>query len=78
MMSACYTCLRLLQVETVHLYNTLTRRLEPFVPADPDRVSAELAAALDVKMSGIGTMLNRAEEEFRNRYLALHSNLEEL
>ena len=38
----------------------------------------ELAAALDVKMSGIGTMLNRAEEEFRNRYLALHSTLEEL
>jgi DNA-directed RNA polymerase specialized sigma24 family protein len=25
----------------------------------------ELAEALDVKMSGIGTMLNRAEEEFR-------------
>jgi RNA polymerase sigma-70 factor, ECF subfamily len=38
----------------------------------------ELAAALDVKMSGIGTMLNRAEEEFRNRYLALHSNQEEI
>jgi len=34
----------------------------------------ELAEALDVKMSGIGTMLNRAEEEFRNRYLALHPN----
>jgi RNA polymerase sigma factor (sigma-70 family) len=32
----------------------------------------ELADALDVKMSGIGTMLIRAEEEFRNRYLALH------
>ena len=38
----------------------------------------ELAEALDVKMSGIGTMLNRAEEEFRNRYLALHPNEEEL
>src|SRR5262249_2442790 len=38
----------------------------------------ELADALDVKMSGIGTMLNRAEEEFRNRYLALHPNEEEL
>ena len=38
----------------------------------------ELAAALDVKMSGIGTMLNRAEEEFRNRYLALHPNEEEI
>jgi RNA polymerase sigma-70 factor (ECF subfamily) len=38
----------------------------------------ELAAALDVKMSGIGTMLNRAEEEFRNRYLALHSHQEEI
>ena len=37
----------------------------------------ELSSALDVKMSGIGTMLNRAEEEFRNRYLALHSNQEE-
>jgi RNA polymerase sigma factor (sigma-70 family) len=38
----------------------------------------ELAEALNVKMSGIGTMLNRAEEEFRNRYLALHANEEEL
>ena len=38
----------------------------------------ELAEALDVKMSGIGTMLNRAEEEFRNRYLALHPNKEDL
>lgn len=36
----------------------------------------ELAAALDVKMSGIGTMLNRAEEEFRKRYLVLHPNEE--
>jgi RNA polymerase sigma factor (sigma-70 family) len=36
----------------------------------------ELAEALDVKLSGIGTMLNRAEEEFRNRYLALHPNEE--
>jgi DNA-directed RNA polymerase specialized sigma24 family protein len=40
----------------------------------------ELAEALDVKSSGIGTLLNRAEEEFRNRYLALypHSKEEEL
>jgi RNA polymerase sigma factor (sigma-70 family) len=38
----------------------------------------ELAETLDVKPSGIGTMLNRAEEEFRNRYLALHPNEEEL
>jgi RNA polymerase sigma-70 factor (ECF subfamily) len=38
----------------------------------------ELASALDVKMSGIGTMLNRAEEEFRNRYLALHSTVEDV
>ena len=38
----------------------------------------EVAEALDVKASGIGTMLNRAEEEFRNRYLALHPNEEEL
>jgi RNA polymerase sigma-70 factor, ECF subfamily len=38
----------------------------------------ELSTALDVKMSGIGTRLNRAEEEFRNRYLALHSNQEEI
>ena len=38
----------------------------------------ELAAALDVKVSGIGTMLNRAEEEFRIRYLALNPNQEEL
>ena len=38
----------------------------------------ELADALNVKMSGIGTMLIRAEEEFRNRYLALHPNEEKL
>jgi len=38
----------------------------------------ELAEALDVKVSGIGTMLNRAEEEFRNRYLALYPNQEEI
>ena len=38
----------------------------------------ELAEALNVKMSGIGTMLNRAEEEFRNRYLALHPNEEQI
>ncbi len=38
----------------------------------------ELAEALDVKMSGIGSMLNRAEAEFRNQYFALHPNQEEL
>ena len=38
----------------------------------------ELAIALDVKMSGIGTMLNRAEEEFRKRYLALYQHEEEV
>jgi RNA polymerase sigma factor (sigma-70 family) len=38
----------------------------------------ELADVLDVKMSGIGTMLNRAEEEFRGRYLALWTNQEEI
>lgn len=38
----------------------------------------ELAAALDVKMSSIGTMLNRAEEEFRKRYSALHPKPEEI
>lgn len=38
----------------------------------------ELADTLDVKMSSIGTMLIRAEEEFRNRYLALHPNEEKL
>jgi RNA polymerase sigma-70 factor (ECF subfamily) len=38
----------------------------------------ELAEALNVKTSGIGTMLNRAEEEFRNHYLALHPNEEEI
>ncbi len=36
----------------------------------------EVAEALDLKASGIGTMLNRAEEEFRERYLALHPNKE--
>jgi RNA polymerase sigma-70 factor (ECF subfamily) len=38
----------------------------------------ELAETLEVKMSGIGTMLNRAEKEFRTRYLALHPNEENL
>ena len=38
----------------------------------------ELADVLEVKMSGIGTMLNRAEEEFRDRYLALWPNEEEI
>jgi RNA polymerase sigma-70 factor (ECF subfamily) len=38
----------------------------------------ELAEVLDMKMSGIGTMLNRAEEEFRDRYLALWPNEEGL
>ena len=38
----------------------------------------ELAAALEVRTSGIGAMLNRAEEEFRNRYLALFPDQEAL
>jgi len=38
----------------------------------------ELAGVLEVKVTGIGTMLNRAEEEFRNRYLELHAHEEEL
>ena len=38
----------------------------------------ELAQTLNIKMSSIGTMLNRAEEEFRNRYLALHPHEEAL
>src|SRR5258708_32557994 len=38
----------------------------------------ELAEALNVKVSGVGTMLNRAAEEFTNRYLALQPNEEEL
>ena len=38
----------------------------------------ELAEALEVKMSGIGTMLNRAEEEFRRRYIELFPDQEEL
>ncbi len=37
----------------------------------------ELAEALAVKMTGIGTMLNRAEAEFRNQYLELYPNEEE-
>jgi len=37
----------------------------------------ELADALNMKMTSIGTLLNRAEEEFRNRYLELHPNEEE-
>ena len=38
----------------------------------------ELAEILDVKQSGIGTMLNRAEAEFRQCYLQLHGNEEGL
>src|SRR5215469_5388448 len=38
----------------------------------------ELAEALNIKISSIGTMLNRAEEEFRNLYLATHPNEEGL
>ena len=38
----------------------------------------QLAEALQVKTSGIGAMLNRAEEEFRKRYLALFPNEEVL
>jgi RNA polymerase sigma-70 factor (ECF subfamily) len=38
----------------------------------------EIADALEVKATGVGTMLNRAEEEFRNCYVALHPNEEEL
>ena len=40
--------------------------------------SRELAEALDTKPSGIGTMLNRAEAEFRERYLELYGNEEEI
>ena len=38
----------------------------------------ELADALGVKVSGVGTMLNRAEKEFRIRYLTLNPNQEKL
>jgi RNA polymerase sigma factor (sigma-70 family) len=38
----------------------------------------EIAGALEVKVTGLGTMLNRAEEEFRNCYLTLHPNEEEI
>jgi RNA polymerase sigma factor (sigma-70 family) len=38
----------------------------------------EIADALKVKATGVGTMLNRAEEEFRDCYIALHPNEEEL
>ena len=38
----------------------------------------EIADALEVKATSVGTMLNRAEEEFRSRYVALHPNEEEL
>ncbi len=38
----------------------------------------ELAEALNIKVSGVGTMLNRAEEEFRGCYLARYPNEEEL
>jgi len=39
----------------------------------------ELAEALNVKMSGIGTMLKPCRRRnFRNRYLALHPNEAEI
>ena len=38
----------------------------------------EIADALEVKATSVGTMLNRAEQEFRDRYIALHPNEEEL
>ena len=38
----------------------------------------EIADALEVKATSVGTMLNRAEEEFRNRYVELHPDEEEL
>ena len=38
----------------------------------------ELAQALGVAASSVGTLLNRAEAEFRNRYLKLNGNKEEL
>lgn len=38
----------------------------------------ELAAILNVKQSGVGTMLNRAEAEFRQCYLQLHGKEEGL
>ncbi|MBV9339709.1 MAG: sigma-70 family RNA polymerase sigma factor [Acidobacteria bacterium] len=38
----------------------------------------QLAAALEVKTSGIGAMLNRAEDEFRKRYLSLFPDEEAL
>ena len=37
----------------------------------------ELADALEVKPAGIGTMLTRAEEEFRKRYLELYGQQKE-
>lgn len=38
----------------------------------------ELAESLDVKAISVGTMLNRAEDEFRKRYTELHGHEEEL
>src|SRR5215471_7674746 len=38
----------------------------------------EIGDALEMKATSLGTMLNRAEEEFRDRYIALHPNEEEL
>ena len=38
----------------------------------------EIADTLEVKATSVGTMLSRAEQEFRNRYIALHPNQEEL
>jgi RNA polymerase sigma factor (sigma-70 family) len=38
----------------------------------------EIADALEVKATSVGNMLNRAEQEFRDRYIALHPNEEEI
>ncbi|HEV2117348.1 MAG TPA: hypothetical protein VGR48_15060 [Terriglobales bacterium] len=38
----------------------------------------ELADIIDAKLGGIGTMLNRAQTEFRKSYVELHGKEEEL
>ena len=68
---------------TIPHRDILARRfvLVPLLELEPRLTlpdGTELADALDVEVSGIGTMLNRAEEEFRIRYLALNPNQEEL
>jgi len=73
----------LLRVERCHRVRAVLASIKPaqaqlLILRSSGLSYKELSDALNIKMSGVGTLLNRAEEEFRNRYLAMHPNEEEL